>query len=158
LFIGGDGVARGYLNDSESTARRFVPDAFSEDPEARLYRSGDRVRWRTDGTLEFLGRLDRQVKIRGYRAEPRQGEDRSRGHRSVHDIAVELCAFGPDDRRLVAYVVPTAGSNPTEQQLRDHAARRLPAFLMPAAWMFLDRLPLSASGKVDRAALPRPPS
>ena len=156
LYIGGDGIARGYLNDPELTAQRFVPDPFSGDPRARLYRSGDRVRWRADGVLEFLGRLDRQVKIRGFRAEPGEIEHVLRGHPAVREVAVDLQELGPNDRRLVAYVALEGNEEAALEALRRYASEQLPRFLLPASWVLLERLPLLASGKLDKAALPVP--
>ncbi|MFF5211828.1 amino acid adenylation domain-containing protein [Streptosporangium sp. NPDC000396] len=158
LCIGGAGVARGYLNQPELTAARFV-DVGGE----RLYRTGDRARWRPDGTLEFLGRADRQVKIRGYRVEPGEVETVLRGHPEIRDTAVLAV-----DGRLVAYVVPACAGSGTAAPagagggepalphgLADWLAGRLPAHMVPAVLVPLTALPLTANGKVDRAALPR---
>ncbi|WP_219501730.1 non-ribosomal peptide synthetase [Nonomuraea ceibae] len=146
LCVGGAGVARGYAGRPATTAAAFTPDPFTPGG-GRLYRTGDRARWRRDGTLEFLGRLDSQVKVRGYRIEPGEVEACLLAHPDVGQAAV--AARGD---LLVAYVVGRA----TAEELRRHAEERLPAHLVPGAWTLLDRLPLTGNGKVDRAALPDP--
>ncbi|SCL14465.1 amino acid adenylation domain-containing protein [Micromonospora nigra] len=153
LCTGGDGLARGYLGDPAATARSFVPDP--QVPGERLYRTGDVVRWRADGVLEFLGRRDDQVKIRGFRVEPGEVEAVLRAHPQVAAAAVGVRGDGAQ-RHLVGYVTPAGAAAPTPAGLRDHVAARLPAHLVPAAFVVLDRLPLTAHGKVDRAALPAP--
>ncbi|MFC4854154.1 amino acid adenylation domain-containing protein [Actinophytocola glycyrrhizae] len=151
LYSGGDGVARGYLNQPALTATKFVPDPFGP-PGARLYRTGDRARWRPDGTLEFLGRVDNQVKVRGYLVEPGETESVLRTHPRVVDAAVVV--HGTDDtRRLVAYVTP---ADLDLASVRAHVAAALPEFLRPSSYQVLPRFPLNASGKIDRAALPAP--
>ena len=152
LYAGGDGLARGYLGAAAATARSFVPDP---DGGGRLYRTGDLARWRADGVLEFLGRRDDQVKIRGFRVEPGEVEAVLAGHPGVGAAAVRIHG-GEADRHLVAYVTPADGAVPTAAMLREYTAARLPAYLVPAAYTVLDRLPLTANGKVDRAALPAP--
>jgi len=155
LWIGGDGVARGYRGDPELSAERFQPDP--ERPGGRRYRSGDRVRRRPDGALEFLGRADRQVKVRGVRVEPAEVEAALRAHPALADAAVVVDGRGPGGVSLVAYVVAAPGSAPPgPAALRAHASARLPAAMVPAAWVALPRLPLTANGKVDRARLPAP--
>jgi amino acid adenylation domain-containing protein len=148
LYIGGDGVARGYLNRPELTARRFVPNPFGE---GRLYRTGDQVRWRPDGQIEFLGRRDHQVKIRGFRIEPGEVEAALAGHPDVREAAVVAPASSDGGRRLVAFVV--ANSGPGEADLRAHLSEKLPAYMVPSAFHLLDGLPVTPNGKLDRAAL-----
>jgi amino acid adenylation domain-containing protein len=158
LYTGGDGLARGYFGQPRLTAERFLPDPFSTTPGARMYRTGDRVRWRPDGTLEFLGRIDRQVKIRGFRVEPAETEAVLRAHPAVREVAVVVAGEG-ERKRLVAYLAPAAGA-PDEPRLtkilEDHAAGNLPPYLRPANYVVLPALPLNRNGKVDRAALPDP--
>ncbi|MGP3955771.1 amino acid adenylation domain-containing protein [Nonomuraea sp. 3N208] len=151
LYIGGDGLARGYLGRPALTAERFVPDPHV--PGARLYRSGDVARRTADGRLEILGRTDHQVKIRGHRVEPGEIEAALRAHPGVRACAVH--PFGTP-ARLAAYVVGRSGQAPPADELRTHLAAMLPAYLIPAAFVALPELPVSASGKVDRAALPAP--
>ncbi|HEV3000937.1 MAG TPA: amino acid adenylation domain-containing protein [Solirubrobacteraceae bacterium] len=155
LLIAGDSVARGYLAADDAREPRFVPDPFSADPGARAYRSGDRVRVRADGAIEFLGRLDRQAKIRGYRVEPSHVEAVLRRHPGVADVAVAVRDDGADGARLVAYVVPAPGGDGAAP-LRDHARSALPPYMVPAAFVQLDRLPLTPNGKLDWHALPEP--
>ncbi|MGD0274026.1 MAG: amino acid adenylation domain-containing protein [Gaiellaceae bacterium] len=156
LYIGGDGVALGYAGDPELTAQRFLPDPFSAEEGARMYRSGDLARWRADGTIEFLGRTDRQLKIRGFRVEPGEIEQALRSHPDVADGYVASFESTPGERALAAYVVPSAGAELREAELRAHAARLLPPHAIPVAWCWLERLPLTGVGKVDAAALPAP--
>ncbi|HEU4558943.1 MAG TPA: non-ribosomal peptide synthase/polyketide synthase, partial [Longimicrobium sp.] len=155
LYLGGEGVARGYLGRPALTAERFVPDAFSADPGARLYRTGDRMRWTADGVLEFLGRADHQVKIRGFRVEPGEVEAALRHHPGVAECVVVVREDAPGDRRLVAYVVGGVGGVETAE-LRDALRGRLPGYMVPSAVVALEALPLTPSGKVDRRALPPP--
>ena len=156
LWIGGAGVARGYLGRPELTAEKFVPDAWGGGPGARLYRSGDRVRRRADGELEFLGRLDAQVKIRGFRIEPGEVEAALLAQEGVHDAVVMVREDAPGRKRLVAYVVAREGAAPPDAALRARLGERLPEHMVPGAFVFLERLPLNANGKVDRRALPAP--
>jgi amino acid adenylation domain-containing protein len=152
LLIGGDGVSRGYRNDPELTAARFVTDPRSGE---RRYRTGDRVRRRADGAIEFLGRLDRQLKVRGFRVEPAEIEAALREHPAVGDAAVSPYERAEGDKALAAYVVSANGAvEPAE--LRRHATSCLPAAMVPAAWIELESLPLNANGKVDRERLPAP--
>jgi amino acid adenylation domain-containing protein len=157
LYTGGDGLARGYLGRPGLTAERFLPDPFSRTPGARMYRTGDRVRWRPDGTLEFLGRVDRQVKIRGFRVEPAEVEAVLRAHPAVGEAAVVVDGDG-ERRRLLAYLTPAAGGPaPDTAGVAAYAATRLPPYLCPAGYVVLPALPLNRNGKVDRKALPAPP-
>ncbi|HEV7587140.1 MAG TPA: amino acid adenylation domain-containing protein [Longimicrobium sp.] len=193
LFVGGSGVARGYLGRPGATAERFVPDPFGREPGARLYATGDRALWRDDGTLEFLGRADDQVKVRGFRVELGEIESLLRRLPGVREAVLDAREAVSGDVRLVAYVVPEAGvalptldprreSAPSPARLgspplpyrerldspapassealrdawRDALRHELPAYMVPSAFVTLDALPLSPSGKVDRAALPAP--
>ena len=155
LWIGGAGVARGYLGRPEQTAAKFAPDPYSGEPGARMYRSGDRVRWRAGGELEYLGRMDGQVKIRGFRVEPGEVEAVVRTHEGVREAVVRVREDVPGDRRLVAYVVPSADP-PSAAELREHARGRLPGHMVPSAFVLLEALPLTPSGKLDAGALPAP--
>lgn len=153
LYIGGVQVARGYHRRPGLTAQRFLPDPFGP-PGARLYATGDHGRWRSDGTIEFLGRIDGQVKLRGMRIELGEIEVALRGQPGVHDAAVAIKEIGPDDKRLVGYVVGAAA--PDADALRTALMARLPEYMVPAAFVSLDTLPLTSSGKMDRRRLPEP--
>ena len=155
LLLGGVQLARGYLGRPALTAARFVPDP-SGPPGARLYRTGDRARWRFDGTIEFLGRLDGQIKLRGVRIEPAEIEVALAAHPAVAAAAVELREDAHGGPRLIAHVVPHAGGAPDPEALRRHLRQSLPETLVPAAFVMCQRLPLSPSGKLDRRALPPP--
>jgi amino acid adenylation domain-containing protein len=163
IHIGGLGLARGYLDRPELTADKFIPDPFSGKPGARLYKTGDLARYLSDGSMEFLGRVDDQIKMRGYRIEPGEIESVLGQHPAVQKVVV----LARDDtdadsaavragKRLVAYIVPRPGANPKIDELRSFAKRKLPKHMVPAAFLILDALPLSPSGKVDRKALPAP--
>jgi acyl carrier protein len=161
LCIAGEGLARGYLNRPELTAERFIPHPFSEDPGARLYKTGDLARYLADGTIEFLGRLDFQVKLRGFRVEPGEIETLLGRHPAVRQAVVTLHEDKPSEpfatlKRLVAYVVPMQTQAPDTTQLRSFLSNRLPSYMVPSAFVFLDRLPFTPNGKVDRKALPPP--
>ena len=152
LFIGGPGVARGYLGRPGLTADRFLPDPFSSEPGARFYRTGDRARWRDGGVLECLGRVDHQVKVRGFRIEPGEIESALRGHPGVRECAVIVREDRPGDRRLAAYLV----ANADPEAFRAHLRGLLPDYMVPSSFTLLPALPLLPNGKLDRAALPRP--
>jgi amino acid adenylation domain-containing protein len=152
LHIGGVGLARGYHRRPALTAERFVPDPFSFEPGSRLYRTGDLARWRPDGTIDFLGRIDHQVKLRGLRIELGEIESALREQDGVTEAAVIVREDNPGDKRLVAYVVGAASTSELKNALKD----RLPEYMVPAAFVELDTLPLSPNGKLDRKALPAP--
>jgi len=152
LHLGGAGLARGYLNQPELTAEKFIPDPFSSEAGARLYRTGDQARYRADGTIEFLGRTDQQVKIRGFRIEPGEIEAVLGQHPLVKQALVLARPDTQGEPQLVAYVVADAA----EEELRRFLAEQLPRFMVPARWLHLEALPLLANGKIDRGALPAP--
>jgi amino acid adenylation domain-containing protein len=156
LYIGGEGVALGYLNRPGLTAERFVPSPFARTPGQVLFRTGDRVRLLPDGTLEFLGRLDQQIKLRGFRIEPGEVEAALLQHPEVAQGVVCLREDPPAGRRLVAYVVPRAAGACVPTVLRRFLEERLPEPAVPSAFVVLESLPLTSTGKVDRAALPAP--
>lgn len=171
LYLGGAGLARGYLNHPALTAERFVPHPFSMQPGARLYRTGDRVRYRADGVLEFLGRIDWQVKLRGFRIELGEIEARLRNHPLVREAVVLLREDQPGNKRLVAYIVPAethqhhtrdeqrqfiAPATPTATELRQYLKEAVPDYMLPAVYVPLEQLPRTLSGKVERRKLPVP--
>jgi amino acid adenylation domain-containing protein len=153
LHIGGDGVTRGYWNRPELTAERFIPDPFAKDPGARLYRTGDVARYREDGSLEYLNRIDNQVKVRGFRIELGEIESVLAEFESVKQAVVVVKEVRPGDARLVAYVVPRAGEMPTPTDLRRHLRTRLPEYMVPQHFVDMDELPLTPAGKIDRKGL-----
>ncbi len=158
LYVGGAGLARGYLNNPALTAERFLPDPFAATPGARLYRTGDRCRWMADGALEFLGRLDQQVKLRGFRVELGEVEATLMSHPGVREAAVAALA-GAGETRLVAFVVGNRDDEPlTTEGLRHYLKDHLPDYMVPARFVTLPALPRTAGGKVDRRALPMPPA
>jgi amino acid adenylation domain-containing protein len=157
LFAAGDGLARGYWARAALTAERFLPDPFAREPGARMYRTGDLVRWRDDGSLEFLGRRDQQVKIRGFRIELGEIEHALLAHPSLGEVVVLAREDRPGDKRLCAYFVPEEiDAAPSDAELRAHLQARLPDYMLPAAFVRLERLPVTANGKLDRRALPAP--
>jgi amino acid adenylation domain-containing protein len=156
LFIGGVGVGLGYLNRAELTTERFLPDPFSGVSGARLYKSGDLARYRSDGTLEYLGRADDQVKIRGYRVELGEIEAAIAADRRVQACAVLAREDEPGNKHLVGYVVHRDGEVPDTDELRGVLKETLPDYMIPAQFVYLDSLPLTPNGKVDRRALPAP--
>jgi amino acid adenylation domain-containing protein len=157
LHIGGASVARGYLNRPELTRERFIPDPFSTEPDARLYKTGDLVRRRPDGNIVFLGRIDNQVKLRGLRIELGEVETALAAHPAVAQAVATVTTGQSGDKHLTAYTRPHAGSaGVSSGELRDHLARVLPAYMIPAYLVTVDSFPLNSSGKVDRSALPAP--
>ena len=155
LYIGGDGLARGYHRRAALTAERFVPDPYARVAGARMYRTGDLVRRQADGRLEFLGRLDHQVKIRGFRIETGEIESLLREHPVVHDTVV-VVRDDSGEKRLIAYLVFQSQQIVPTDELRAHLQQSLPDYMIPSAFVVLDELPLTTSGKVDRRRLPQP--
>jgi amino acid adenylation domain-containing protein len=156
IYIGGANVALGYRGRPELTAERFVSDPFSADPDARLYKTGDLGRWRPDGTLEYLGRNDYQVKIRGYRIELGEVESQLARHEQVREAAVIAREDVPGEKRLVAYVTQQAEGALSVEELRAYLKGVLPEYMVPSAFVLLEKLPLTPNGKLDRRALPAP--
>lgn len=157
LCIGGDGLAIGYFNRPELTAEKFVPHPFSRRAGARLYKTGDLARFLQDGTIEFLGRVDRQVKLRGFRIELAEIEIALAHHAAVKEAVVVAIETGSGDRQLAAYIVPVrAGETASAAELRSYLQQRLPEYMVPSVFVSLEALPLTNNGKVDRRALPPP--
>jgi len=156
LYIGGAGVARGYLKQPERTAERFLADPVAGGPDGRFYRTGDLVRYLPDGQVEFLGRTDHQVKIRGYRVELEDIEVALGRHPAVRQAVVLAREDEPDHKRLVAYIVAEGPSRPAAADLQRHLQDELPPYMIPSALVLLEQLPLTRNGKIDRAALPAP--
>ncbi|HEX8148768.1 MAG TPA: MupA/Atu3671 family FMN-dependent luciferase-like monooxygenase [Pyrinomonadaceae bacterium] len=156
MYVGGEGLARGYLGRPGLTAERFIPNPFSLTPGARLYKSGDVARYTAAGELEYLGRNDRQVKVRGYRIEVGEVEAQLSAHPRVREVAVAVVPEAGGERRLAAYVVPAELPPPTAGELRAFLKDRLPEYMIPTAWVTLESLPLTINGKVDRKSLPAP--
>jgi len=153
LYLGGVQVARGYWGQAALTSERFIEDPFTDTPGARLYKTGDRCRWRVDGAIEFLGRLDTQIKIRGFRIESGEIESTLRQHDGIHHAVVDTKTLG-GEAQLVAYLV--ADSEIPATELRTHICATLPDHMAPQAYVYLDALPLTPSGKLDHKALPEP--
>jgi non-ribosomal peptide synthetase component F len=156
LFISGIGLARGYLNLADTTAEKFIPDPFSEEPGRRMYKSGDLARYEPDGNIMFVGRADDQVKIRGFRIETGEIEAALKEFNEVSDAAVVVRKSANGDQTLAAYVVPAPNHQPDEGELRNFLKQRLPEYMLPAMFLTLEALPLMPSGKIDRKALPAP--
>ena len=156
LYIGGDGLARGYLNGTELTAEKFFPNPFSDKSGARLYKTGDLARYLADGNIEFLGRIDHQVKIRGFRVELGEIEIVLGRHPAVQETVVLAREDKRGDKRLTAYVVPEGRHSPTTGELRAFLKEKLPDYMVPSYFAMLDMFPLTPNGKVDRGSLPTP--
>jgi acyl carrier protein len=158
LHIGGKNLAQGYLNRPELTAEKFIADPFSNDSTARLYKTGDLARYRADGNIEFIGRVDEQVKIRGFRIELDEIKSLLTSHPGVQEAVVIVREDIPGEKRLIAYYVADRASPdaPSVTDLREYLRARLPDYMLPSAFMVLDSLPLNANDKLDRCALPMP--
>jgi acyl carrier protein len=160
LHIGGEGLARGYLDRPEATAEKFIPNPFSAEPGARLYRTGDLGRYLADGNIEFFGRTDLQVKIRGFRIEPGEIETALRAHPAIREAVVIAREDGPGapstGKRLVAYVVARERPAPSLAELRSFLRQKLPEYMVPSAFMPMDAIPRTPHGKADLRALPPP--
>ena len=156
IYVGGAGVARGYLKRPELTAERFIADPFSGDPKARLYRSGDLARWLPGGQLEYLGRIDDQVKIRGYRIELGEIEWVLRQHPGVREAVAVMRGSDAGERRVLAYVEAQKDAALVSSELRSFLKERLPEYMLPAAFVLVEKFPLTSNGKLDRNALPEP--
>jgi amino acid adenylation domain-containing protein len=153
LYVGGVGVGRGYLNQPGLTAERFVPDPFASESGARLYKTGDLARFRSDGNIEFLGRLDHQVKVRGFRIELGEIESALRHHEAVREAVVMVSGPQIGEAHLSAYVVPEFERVPAADELRNHLKKSLPEYMVPASFVMLEAMPLTRNGKIDRRAL-----
>ncbi|UCH96738.1 MAG: amino acid adenylation domain-containing protein, partial [Candidatus Aminicenantes bacterium] len=157
LFIGGEGVGIGYVNDRELTSRKFIQHRFApEEPQRLLYRTGDLVKWLSNGQVEFLGRMDHQVKVRGFRIELGEIENRLSTHKNVKEMIVIAKEGHGRDHYLCAYIIPHDRDTFREQELRDYLAEELPDYMVPAYFIPLEKMPLNPNGKVDRKALPEP--
>jgi len=158
LYVGGAGVARGYLNHPELTSERFIPNPFSNIPGKRLYKSGDVARYLPDQDLEYLGRVDQQVQIRGFRVELGEIEAVLGEYEAVRQVAVMAREDIPGDKRLVAYIVPQGDQTPSVSVLRAYLRQKLPEYMVPNAFVILEEFPLTPNGKIDRRSLPSPTS
>jgi amino acid adenylation domain-containing protein len=157
IFVGGAGVGRGYINNPKATANKFLPDPYSNRLGERLYRTGDLGRYRMDGTIEFLGRIDNQIKIRGFRIEIEEVEVNLLQHDSISDVVVTIHIDKNMEKYLIAYVVLEQGNNNiTDWDLRDELEKKIPKYMIPSQYIFMDKLPLSPNGKIDRKLLPIP--
>jgi len=156
LHVGGDGLAQGYLNRPELTAEKFIGNPFSSNGKSRLYKTGDLARYLPDGNIDFLGRIDDQVKFRGYRIELGEIEAVLGQHDAIQQAVVVAREDQPGDRRLVAYAVASPGMSALASELRSYLQQKLPEYMVPAAFMFLESMPLTGNGKLDRKALPAP--
>jgi len=155
IYAGGECLALGYA-DPALTADRYIPDPFSTEPGARLYKFGDRGRYRADGEMEFLGRRDQQIKIRGFRIELGEIESALVANKAVREAVVLVREDVPGERRLVAYIVPAQQPAPTTTELHSFLKEKLPEYMLPSAFVMIDELPLTRNGKLNRQALPAP--
>lgn len=156
LYLGGVGIARGYHNRPELTAEKFIPNPFSDEPGLRLYRTGDLGAYLPDGQIDFLGRVDDQVKVRGFRIEPGEIEAALSSHDAVKSCVVVPCEDAPGEKHLIAYVVGEEGRAQSSAEMSSYLKQRLPEYMVPAAFVTLETLPLLPNGKIDRHALPAP--
>jgi amino acid adenylation domain-containing protein len=156
LYVGGESLARGYLNQPDLTSERFIPNPFAIKAGSRLYKTGDLVRQLPDGNIEFLGRIDNQIKLRGFRIEMGEVESVISQYPDVGEVTVMLREDVPNDKRLVAYIVPRQGQEPAVSQLRTFLKERIPDYMVPSLFIFLDSLPLTSNGKINKRALPAP--
>jgi long-subunit acyl-CoA synthetase (AMP-forming) len=156
LYIGGAGVARGYMNRPDLNKDRFIADPFSGQIDSRLYKTGDLARYRKDGILEYFGRVDNQVKVRGYRIELGEIEATLASDPRVKSCAVLVREDEPGNKQLVGYVVPREGQAPTAEEMQQFVKQKLPEYMAPSQFVFMDSIPLTTNGKVDRKALPAP--
>jgi amino acid adenylation domain-containing protein len=156
LYVGGAGLARGYLNRPDLTAAAFIPNPFSQEYSGRLYKTGDLTRYRSDGKIEYLGRIDNQVKIRGFRIELGEIETLLDRHPAIEQALAIVREDSPGDKRLIAYCVTDLAAPPQINDLRDFLSQQVPNYMVPAAFVLLNSLPMTANGKVDRRALPVP--
>jgi amino acid adenylation domain-containing protein len=156
LYIAGDGVARGYLKQPELTAEKFIPEPFVNQPDACMYRTGDQARYLSDGRIDFLGRADFQVKVRGFRIELGEIETILNGHPAIRQAVVIAREDTPGDKRLVAYLIPETDHETDPGELRRYVREKLPEYMVPSAFMFLDEFPMTPNRKVNRKALPAP--
>ena len=158
IYVGGEGVARGYLNRAALTAERFIPNPYSKYDGARLYKTGDLARYLANGELEYLGRADQQVKVRGYRIELEEIEAAMMEHPAIRESIVIAREEADRERRLVGYVVAEEEGKLTTDELRAYLKEKLPDYMVPAVFVMMETFPLTANGKVDRRALPAPES
>ncbi|MCA1636567.1 MAG: amino acid adenylation domain-containing protein [Acidobacteria bacterium] len=156
LCIAGVGLATGYLNRPDLTAEKFMPDPFSREPGGRIYRSGDLARYLPDGNIEFLGRIDHQVKVRGYRIELGEIETVLAQHPQVREAVVLARGESTAEKRLIGYMVSRAEEQPAVSEMREYLRERLPDYMIPGGFVWVERMPVTANGKLDRAALPEP--
>jgi amino acid adenylation domain-containing protein len=156
LYVAGSGLSMGYLNRPELTAEKFISNPYSDQLNARLYKTGDLARWLSDGNIEYLGRIDQQIQLRGFRVELGEIESVLERHPKLREVVVTVYEPIPGDQRLVAYVVPKQNCIPNVSEFREFLKPKLPDYMMPSAFVFMDAMPLTPNGKLDRKALPEP--